>query len=120
MELTEFIGFYQTQVGLVDKIWWYFYSVTIAVISFILVSENIIKKKHEVTIITVGYMAFSFGSAISLWNGQRELRFFAEMVDSSGALRPFSPLAVITFQGAIAIAAVATIIAMYVYRRKVQ
>jgi len=117
----EFIKFYQTQVGLVDKIWWYFYSVTIAALSFIVLSEKAIKGKYEITIITLGYVVFALGSALSLWYGQAELCFFAKQAKNKNCnipLNPFEPWQVVIFLAAIAIAAVISIIVMYRYRSK--
>ncbi len=117
MEISNLIGFYQTQVGLVDRIWWYFYSITFLVLGFTIGSEKTAVSYSEVIIICVGSVAFSLGSAVSLWNGQGDLCLFADQIrdkDPKFALKPLSRCKVTLFQGAIVVAVVISVYRIFV------
>ncbi len=117
MEISNLIGFYQTQVGLVDRIWWYFYSITFLVLGFTIGSEKAAVSYSEVIIICVGYVAFSLGSAVSLWNGQGGLCRFADQIrdkDPKFALKPLSQRNVALFQGVIVVAVVISVYRIFV------
>ncbi len=112
---SDFIGLYQRQVEFIDKIWWYFYSVTIVMLSFITISDTIMKNKSEVLTIVVGYLAFSIGCAIILKNGQNNLHLFARQahnLNSDINLSVCSTRAVVTFQITIAVAVVVSTLAI--------
>jgi len=114
MDTHKLISIYQTQVGLVDKIWGYFYSVTFALLGATLLTEEVTLSYPEVFFICGGYLVFSFGSSVSLWNAQGDLCLFGEKVeysDSSFSLSPISQKRVLLFQGVIiVIVTVATFI----------
>ncbi len=119
MELSQLIDFYQTQVGLVDRIWWYFYSVTFLVLGFTIGSKRATKTYLEAIIICAGYVAFSLGSALSLWNGQRNLRLFADQIIDKNpifAFEPFPQLWVTLFLGVIVVFVVISVRAVYKHR----
>ena len=113
--LTEQIGFYQEQVRIVDRIWWYFYTVTFAILGFTIGSTEATKSTLEVSIICIGYVAFSFGSAASLWKGQSDLHTFASLVKEyfDIKLTPVQPHYVLVFQAVIACAVVVAVIAKF-------
>ena len=116
MELSQLIDSYQTQAGLIDRIWWYFYSVTFLVLGFTIGSKRATQTYLEAIIICAGYVAFSLGSVASLWNGQKNLGLFADKIidtDPSFALRLFDPLWVTLFQGVIVVFVVFSVRAVY-------
>lgn len=115
--LADQIGFYQEQARIVDRIWWYFYTVTFAILGFTIGSTEATKGLLEVSIICIGYIAFSIGSGASLWKGQSDLHTFASLVKEyfDIKLTPLQPLYVLVFQGVIVCAVVIAVIAKFYY-----
>ena len=113
MELPDLIKAYQTQVGLVDRIWWYFYSVTFAVLGVTILGRESISDPTVIYAICAGYAVFSVGSVVSLWKAQKDLCLFADKakdVDSSFSLNPLSEGQAVAFQGIIVLALVVRLI----------
>ncbi len=117
--LAESIKFYQEQVRIVDRIWWYFYTVTIAILGFTIGSDAATNSLWEVGIICIGYVAFSVGSATSLRKGQSDLKTFAELVETgfSIKLKPLSCKRVVIFQGVVVFVVVTAVIGTYCNRQ---
>ena len=98
---SELVGLYQSQAGVVDSIWSYFATVTLAVLGFAVGTKAAIRDPKQARyIIGGGYLAFSIGSAVSLWNGQGVLLKFASLIgeDCPMTLSPLPYWAVGTFQ----------------------
>ena len=119
MDVSQLINIYQKQVGLVDRIWWYFYSVTFLVLGFTIGSDRATETSLEAIIMCAGYVAFSLGSVVSLWNGQGHLQLFADKIidkDPTFTLKPLPQLWVTLFQGVIVVAVVIAVLAVYMHR----
>ena len=107
MEYDDFFRFaalYQTQAGMVDSIWYYFSTVTLAIVGFTVGAKTAIPKPQEARwVISGGYLVFSVGSAASLWYGQSDLCKFANLVKETGYMAPstLTPFWVVFFQGIV-------------------
>lgn len=120
METDRLISIYQTQVGLVDKIWAYFYSVTFALLGATLLTENVTLSYTEVIFLCGGYLVFSFGSGFSLWHAQGDICLFGEKVkfsDSSFSLSPISQIKVLLFQ--VVIVVIVTVATFITYSSRI-
>ena len=103
---SERVGLYQTQAGVVDSIWRYFATVTLAVLGFAVGTKEAIPDPQAGYIIGGGYLAFSIGSAVSLWHGQHDLWQFAKLIgeDDPITLSPLPIWQVVIFQVVVVVA----------------
>ena len=92
ISITDVLELYQTQYELVDSLWKYFATVSLAVLGFTVGSDRATHSRLEVTTIQIIYSIFSIGALIALLSLQEDLFKYKEWVRYlSSKLPPGSP-----------------------------
>lgn len=101
----EALKVYQKQVELVDRVWWYFVTFTVAVVGFT-IGDGMEGKR--LGMVCISYILAAAGSGVPLWYGQRQLGVFARLVPGV-TLKPFTPKEAVLFLGGVVVVALAVI-----------
>ena len=81
--LKDAIDLYQSQIEIINALWTFFGTVTLAVVGFTIGSEKATHSATEVTIIIVGYAAFAVaGNLIALVTAYTDLLQFNALIDN--------------------------------------
>ena len=92
ISITDVLELYQTQYELVDSLWKYFATVSLAVLGFTVGSDRATHSRLEVTTIQIIYSIFSIGALIALLSLQEDLFKYKEWISHlSSKLPPGSP-----------------------------
>src|SRR5262245_42405609 len=91
MELSvkDAIALYQSQLGIVNGLWTFFGTVTLAVVGFTVGSAKGTHSAAEVALNIGGYAVFAiFGNLTALRSAYRDLQQFSQLIDNRVALHP--------------------------------
>lgn len=81
--LKEAIDLYQSQVEIVNALWTFFGTVTLAVVGFTIGSDKATHSVTEVTMIIAGYAAFALaGNLTALLTAYSDLLQFSALIDN--------------------------------------
>ena len=92
LSLKDAIEIYQSQYSLVDSIWAYYATVTLAVLGYTIGSDRPTQKLLEFRAIQSAYFLFSLGNLIALIFAQSDLIRISKYIDTLGSGISFSPV----------------------------
>src|SRR5262245_18677801 len=82
LTIKDAISLYQSQVGIVNALWTFFGTVTLAVVGYAVGSQKATRSASEVAMIVGGYALFAvFGNLTALRSAYTDLAEFSVLVD---------------------------------------
>lgn len=127
LSIKDAIALYQSQLGIVNALWTFFGTVTLAVVGFTVGSAKATHSAAEVSLIIGGYTLFAiFGNLIALRIAYADLLQYSELIDNRIALygKSLPPLhfsvpsvrSITVFHVGVVIAVILAIVAYSVFR----
>jgi hypothetical protein len=93
LTIKDAIGLYQSQVGIVNALWKFFGTVTLAVVGYTIGSQKATRSAWEVAMIVGGYALFALaGNLPALCFAYADLRQFSALIDDRVAKLGAGPL----------------------------